>query len=220
MENENTDNIKTGFISIYRSIKKHWIWSDPVKFQWWIDILLDVNHTKQKVNIGNQLFECERGQSVKTLLSWGKSWNVSKDKARNFLRLLENDNMITLENLTKTTRLTVCNYDSYQAVLHDNTTQAKRKPNASQTQSHTNNNDNKEIIKKDIEYFEDKDINKLFLEYLQLRKKEKLSNSQLVTDRLIKKLREYSDNKKQPAIEIIMKAITSKWKDFYPLKEN
>lgn len=139
--NEPEENYKTGWVKLFRSIRKHWIWKDPIKLKWWIDILLEVNHSGQKVPIGYEIFECNRGQSIKSLKNWGEDWNVSKDKARNFLRMLEKDNMITLENLSKTTRLTVCNYDSYQDILHDNQTQSKRNPNAIQTRPHPNNND-------------------------------------------------------------------------------
>ena len=45
--------------------------------------------------------------------------------------------MITRENVVKSTRITVCNYNSYQDVSHANQTQTKRKLN-------TNNNDNNE----------------------------------------------------------------------------
>lgn len=123
-----------GWISLHRKIRDHWIWKDPVKLKWWIDILMEVNHSDNMVNLGNQLIECERGQSVMSLSSWAKRWGVTKDKARNFFVLLEKDNMITRENVVKSTRITVCNYNSYQDVSHASQTQAKRKLN-------TNNND-------------------------------------------------------------------------------
>lgn len=123
-----------GWISLHRKIRDHWIWKDPVKLKWWIDILMEVNHSDNMVNLGNQLIECKRGQSVMSLSSWAKRWGVTKDKARNFFVLLEKDNMITRENVVKSTRITVCNYNSYQDVSHASQTQAKRKLN-------TNNND-------------------------------------------------------------------------------
>ncbi len=52
--------------------------------------------------------------------------------------------MITTENLTNTTRLTVCNYEDYQGSLRTNQTLAEHEPNASQTLADTNNNDNNE----------------------------------------------------------------------------
>lgn len=126
-----------GWISLHRKIRDHWIWKDPVKLKWWIDILMEVNHSDNMANLGNQLIECKRGQSVMSLSSWAKRWGVTKDKARNFFVLLERDNMITRENVVKSTRITVCNYNSYQDVSHASQTQAKRKLN-------TNNNDNNE----------------------------------------------------------------------------
>ena len=151
--NEPHENYKTGWVKVFRSMRNHWIWEDPIKFQWWIDIILEVNHQPQKVNLGYNLYDCDRGQSIKSLLNWGKRWNVSKDKARNFLKLLEKDKMIIIENMSKTTRITVCNYDDYQGGLHDDTTQTKRKHNASTTLPHTNkndNNDNNEKNEKEI----------------------------------------------------------------------
>lgn len=133
-----------GWISLHRKVKEHWLWKDPVKFQWWIDVLLSVNHADTKVNLGNKLFECKRGQSVKSYKTWGEGWRVSKDTAKNFFRLLETDKMVSLENLVKSTRLTVCNYDTYQVVLPACNTQGRRKADARQTQARTNNNVNKE----------------------------------------------------------------------------
>jgi hypothetical protein len=31
-----------GWIKLHREIRDHWIWKDPVKYQWWTDILLPV----------------------------------------------------------------------------------------------------------------------------------------------------------------------------------
>lgn len=149
------EEAKNGWISLHRKIQNHWIWKDPLKLKWWIDILLTANHSDGKINIGLQLFECKRGQSVMSLSNWAKRWGVTKDKAREFLVLLEKDGMITRESLGKTTRITVCNYDSYQNNSHDNQTIIKRSPNDNQTQSHPNNNDNnkKEIIyQKEIDF--------------------------------------------------------------------
>jgi hypothetical protein len=125
-----------GWIKIHRSLQQHWIYKDPVKLKWWIDILLTVNYIDAKINIGNELFECKRGQSIMSLQSWADRWKTSKDNARNFLKLLAKDSMILHESIGKSTRITVCNYDSYQNDLHDTQTQTKRKPNANQTQPH------------------------------------------------------------------------------------
>jgi len=163
--------MKYGFIFLHRQIKDHWIWNDPIKLKWWLDILFYVNFENKKVNIGNQIFECNRGQSIMSLQNWAIRWNATKGKARSFLELLQKDNMITLENLTKTTRLTVCNYELYQSAAHADETLTKRKQNADETltdptkESNKENKDNKDnnieereqIFKTEIDSFTDYD---------------------------------------------------------------
>jgi len=112
--NEPQENYGTGWIAIYRSVKKHWIWNDPVKFQWWVYILMEVNHSDNKVLIGNELIICKRGESLKSLRSWAKELRTTPNRFRIFLQLLQKDSMISLKTVTKTTHITVCNYESYQ----------------------------------------------------------------------------------------------------------
>lgn len=131
-----------GWISLHRSITEHWVWKDSQKLKWWLDILLQANHEGNKVNVGMQLIDCGRGQCVLSLKNWSERWGVSRDTVRNFLTLLKSDAMITTENLTKSTRITICNYESYQGTLRDDQTQTKRKPSAGQTLSDINNNSN------------------------------------------------------------------------------
>lgn len=126
-----------GWIKISKEINTHWIWKDPIKFKWWIDILLTVNYADAKVNIGYKIFECKRGETLLSLLSWSKRWGVSKSVVNNFFSMLENDNMIETHNEIVTTRLKVCNYDSYQQNENAFKTETKRKQNATKTQQYT-----------------------------------------------------------------------------------
>jgi len=100
-------------------------------------MLITVNHTHKKVLIGTSLIECKRGQSVRSLNSWALDWNISKGAVRDFFKLLQGENMIVSENLKTTTRITICNYDSYQTSLHTEEPQRKRN-------GHPNNNVNNE----------------------------------------------------------------------------
>ena len=52
-----------GWIKINRNIQDSWLWDDPVRLRWWLDILLTVNYEPKKVMIGFKKFTCERGQS-------------------------------------------------------------------------------------------------------------------------------------------------------------
>ena len=138
------ENAKYGFIKLFRSIRKHWLWQDATKLKWWIDILIEINHEEKKVVIGNQIITCKKGQSVKSLGTWAKEWKVSPATVKRFLELLQKDSMIVIENVQKTTRLTVCNYESYTEWRNDDETMMKRFRNDDETIVKTNNNGNKE----------------------------------------------------------------------------
>lgn len=129
-----------GWLLIHRQIQDHWIWKDANKLKWWIDILLTVNTIGSKVPIGNEIFICNRGESLLSIQSWATRWNVSKDTARNFLTMLEKDKMINRVNIGKSTRLSICNYDSYQRPLHVKQTDT--------VQTHDTNKEVKELRNK------------------------------------------------------------------------
>lgn len=139
----------TGWIKLHRVITKHWIWSNPDYVKAWLTILLTVNHEEVKVLIHGELIICGRGQSILSLQSWvklfGRKWTIQK--VRTFFDLLKLDEMINTEGLRKTTRLTVCNYETYQGEQHANNTQTTDKEHTDNTQVTTNKkikNDNNE----------------------------------------------------------------------------
>lgn len=121
-------NHSFGFICLFRSIKKHWLWKDPAKLQWWIDILMSVNHTDSKVLIGNNVLWCKRGESLRSLHTWAKDWQADLSAVRRFFLMLEKDGMITYKNEGKTTRITVCNYESYNGIRTNEPDERKVKP--------------------------------------------------------------------------------------------
>jgi hypothetical protein len=131
-----------GFIFLHRSIRNHWIYQDPVKLKWWLDILMECNHSEKKVTIGFQLIECKRGQSVNSLQTWAKMWLVDVGQVRRFFKLLQADGMVLTENVKKTTRLTVCNYDSYNGGRQANEFKVNLKQIQSEFKVNTNNNAN------------------------------------------------------------------------------
>ncbi len=145
--NDIQENYGEGWISIYRSVLKHWLFPkkrELTKFEAWLTILLEVNHSDAKVQIGYNIIECKRGESLNSLGTWAKFFNWNKSKVRRFFILLQKDNMIRFESVQKSTHLTVCNYDIYQGERNASETQVKRKRNASETQVNTNNKNNNE----------------------------------------------------------------------------
>ena len=149
-----------GWISLHRKIQDHWIWQDKPfsKGQAWVDLLLDVNHSKNKTLLGNEIIEIEPGEKVTSIRKLCERWGWSNTKVKNFLDLLQKEEMITYKSDTKKTVIKVLNYNDYQQlkkVKNDTKTTGKHHENdARTTQKHTNNNDNNDNNdnKKDIIY--------------------------------------------------------------------
>jgi hypothetical protein len=130
--------MEIGWIKLHRSITNHWLYTEKrkfSKFEAWNDILLNVNFTPAKTIIKGKLIHINRGESIKSLENWGKRWSWDKSAVKRFLELLKKDNMIELKSETVTTRLTVCNYDTYQSKENEVETQTKRRRNADETQT-------------------------------------------------------------------------------------
>lgn len=152
-----SENYGEGWIKLYRSINKHWIWQDKpfTKGQAWIDMILECNHSDHKVNIGNELIRCNRGESLYSLDTWAKRWGWHKSRVRRFLELLKKDSMIDLKSEHNTTHLIILNYNTYQGSRNTNRTPIERSRNTSETLPTPNNKDknvNKE--KNDNKYSE------------------------------------------------------------------
>ena len=141
-------NNLSGWISIHRKIQDNWIWQEKPfsKGQAWIDLLMMVNHEDKTILLGNELIEVKRGSRITSIRQLCDKWGWSNTKVKNFLNLLEKDNMLVVKSDSKKTTITVVNYNDYQDTndsKNDTRTTDKRQPNDSKTtQEHTNNNDN------------------------------------------------------------------------------
>lgn len=154
----------TGWISIDRSIQNHWLFKEKKtfsKFEAWIYLLMEANHSKAKVPIGNQIVTVERGQRLTSILTLSDLFNWSRFKVKTFLDLLESDGMLEVKTTSKYTLITIVNYDFYQSEQGRNQHQNDIKPTSKQHQSNinptskqhqtnTNNNDNKDNNEKNV----------------------------------------------------------------------
>lgn len=154
----------TGWISIDRSIQNHWLFKEKrtfSKFEAWIYLLMEANHSKAKVPIGNQIVTVERGQRLTSILTLSDLFNWSRFKVKTFLDLLESDGMLEVKTTSKYTLITFVNYDFYQSEQGRNQHQNDIKPTSKQHQSNinptskqhqtnTNNNDNKDNNEKNV----------------------------------------------------------------------
>ena len=104
----------TGWIKLHRQIMEHWIWEDAERFKWWMEIILLTNHTDKKTVIGGEVVTIKRGTFHTSELKLSNSWGVSRSRVRRFLKLLEDDGMISTKKTANGTTIKVHNYGVYQ----------------------------------------------------------------------------------------------------------
>lgn len=216
-----------GFIKIYRSIKKNWIWQNEEYLKAWLDILMMVNHKDRKILFSNQLILVRRGERITSQMKLAKRWNWSRGKVRNFLKLLEKDEMLAIEVTTNCTTIKVLNYNTYQEnkktkSLQNNQQKAYKKPTKSPT-GDTNKND-KECIK-NVKHTEEKKsvCDPEDLEIIKIASKNTLNEKAIQsilnttkasTDKLLEKI-EYMNNYEKDISNVnafLISAIKFDWK--------
>ncbi len=129
-----------GWIKLQRKIRNNWIFDNAEYLRAWILILIEANHKPKKTLIKGKLIQCKEGQSLNSLETWGRIFgNWSKSKVSRFLKLLESDGMIKLENEKVTTRLSVCNYSTYQESQNDKRTDTERRRDTNKNEKNEKN---------------------------------------------------------------------------------
>lgn len=145
----------TGWIKLHRNIKDHWVFQDMKYYYWWTTILLSVNHSPSKFPVGDELFDCNSGQSFRSFESWGILLKCSKGTVIKFFNLLEKDNMISMEIVGRGNRrkllLTVVKWSKYQEIKTevDVINKPETEPKADLEMTPNKNVNNKENEKKE-----------------------------------------------------------------------
>ena len=139
-----------GWVKIHRSIQDHWIWEDPVKLKWWLDLIMMANHQENKILINGELVTIEAGERHTSEDKLSARWGVSRNTVRKFLALLEKDGMISLKKSRQSgTTYKVLNYNVYQGFSEEKKHQTEQrteqqKDNAVNNELHINKNEKNE----------------------------------------------------------------------------
>ena len=134
-----------GWISLHRKILENPILNRSrtySNFEAWIWLLIKANHKDNKFLLGTDLINVKKGDIVTSEKKLCKRFRWSNSKLRNFLKLLEKDQMITLETTSKATYISICNYGTYQESQIAKKSQKNRKSIANKSEKNTNNNSN------------------------------------------------------------------------------
>ena len=100
--------------------------------------------------------------------------------------------------------------------MNNDVTKCNNNININKNKNKDKNKDkNKEINIYKKKYFENEEVNNIFIEFLQLRKKLRVVNTDRAINLLINKLNKYDDNIK---IKMLEQSIMNSWKSVYELK--
>ncbi len=105
-----------GRILIDRSITDHWIWTDANRLKWWLDLLMLANWEDQTRLIGRKRIKILRGQICASISYLQRRWSVCNHTVIDFLKMLEQDEMIHKDTHNNISVITICNYDTYQSI--------------------------------------------------------------------------------------------------------
>ena len=204
-----------GYISLHRDIRDHWIWKDKPfsKGQAWTDILMEVNHTDNKVVLGNEIIDIKRGQTIWSILDMSIRWGWSRKKTKNFLLMLQKDEMLYIKCTTKYTILTVANYDLYQNMEQQ---KKQRKNNKGTTREQQGNTNNNELIMNNNDIYSE--FEKALEAFKEMRNKIKKPLTDYALEKLLNKLNKLGKTEEE-RIAILDQSTTKCWQDIYELKD-
>lgn len=222
-----------GWVCIYRSIQEHWIWKEPQKLKWWLDILLLANHKENKFLLGGKLIQLERGEHHTSELKLAERWQVDRKTIRKFLKLLESDGMIELKKTPQGTTIKVVNYNDYQDISEDEgttertakrTTKRTTKPQQGGQQSpskvdtnNNDNNDNNDNNKNNKHFSDDIEVNKAIKDFIEMRKANKKQMTDRAIELMLEKLEKLSDGDDSLKVKILEQSIANCWQGIFPL---
>ncbi|OFC42759.1 hypothetical protein BA188_11705 [Aeromonas hydrophila] len=112
-----TDNRRSGFVLLYKSLKEAPFYRDPVRKSLWLHLLLEAAHERCEVTFNSNRLLLQRGQIVGSARSLGEACGISEDSARRSLDAFEQEGMISRSSKQGTrgyTLVTLLNYDPYQ----------------------------------------------------------------------------------------------------------
>ena len=144
-----------GWICLHRKIQECSIWDSDESFDRrsaWIDLLLLANHEDKRTMFDGKPVVVKRGQRITSVRQLAERWHWGNNRTLNFLKMLENEQMIVKESDNRRTLLTIVNYGVYNDMPNtdrhtDGTltdTQTEHCQNANGSQTTINNNENNE----------------------------------------------------------------------------
>jgi len=176
------------YISLNRDIVNHCIFKDDAEFfRAWVALLVKVNHSVGKKIEGDQITIIDIGETLTSEKELTKICMLTRKRLKRFLKILESDNMISLEQSRKGTRLKVHGYRFYQNKGTEE--EQNRDRTGIKEESKRNQTGTKEESKRDTNNKKDKNSNDFIMnnnELITTNKQEGLCKIDLDIDLILK----------------------------------
>lgn len=212
------------FLMLNRGILDHWIWEKTPfsEGQAWIDLLLLANIEDKKNSYKGEIITCKRGDVNYSLLWLAERWKWSRWKVREFLKILEDDGMVSVNATKHRTTITIVNYDNFNKSPTTSRQQTDNKPTTSRQPADITKeckNEKNEKNKYKTFYPNDEILDEAFKEYVSMRKQIKAPMTDRAITLAMKKLEELSGGDNDKAVKIVNQSVMNSWKGLFPLKE-
>lgn len=206
--------LENGYIKLFRSLI-NWEWyRDSNTKDLFLHLLLTVNYENKKW----RGIEIKRGQRVTSYKKLAEELKpMTLQNVRTAIKHLKSTNEITVETTSEYSIITVVNYDKYQELTHDLTSDQHATNTPLTCDQHQRKKDNKDKNDKKDNNTYISDLDKAINDFKQFRAKVKKP----MTERAIKMLLTKLDNlasDDETKIKILEKSIYKGWTDIYKLE--
>ena len=226
-----------GWVRVYENLSGHWLWEDKpfAKGQAWIDLLLDAEwRDGRQIRLGREIIVLKRGQQSVTLRDLADRWGWSKDKVSRFLKLLEEQGMISAEKTQAGQVLTIENYEKYQndtrgerdtsetQVRHERDTSAKPSyiyQNRRITESQTYSGGENDAVNRLVEDIPE-ECRETFKDFVEYREANGVTMTYASGREVIAKAMKYSNGDTEKFNEILRQTMRNGWKAIVPLEDD
>lgn len=136
-----------GWIRIDRKIRNNFLWQEKrprTKLEAWLDILIRANHQEKEWLYNDQVVKVKRGEVITSMKQLAEDWKWSRQKVKRFLTMIASCDMIVMKVNQTMTRLSVCNYETYQGGVTTHVTTNTQQTDNSHPLLNKDNNYNKD----------------------------------------------------------------------------
>lgn len=135
---------KQGYILLHRQLQDNdlWLLEPFTRGQAWVDLILLANHNESSFMIRGNLIVVKRGQIAWSEESLARRYTWSRNKLRNFLKMLKTKQQIEQQKTAAINIITIINYDKFQKTKQQTEQQKDNRLNNRKTHTNNVNNDN------------------------------------------------------------------------------